>query len=166
MKKLIGVALLALCIAWPALGQFITPGAPLTMNQLASFLNTAFSNTMVTARLIGLNFNSANTDSVITISLPSGRTRYWLNQITISGASGSLTNATIGVFTAPGGGGVTVAPQQAITVSTGSNDVANNTQNIGVNGYVFSDTTLYVHIGAAEGSPATANVALWLRPEP
>jgi hypothetical protein len=50
----------------------------------------------------GGNFNAANTDMVMPISLPTGYTQYMVAAVRIAGASGSLTAATAGVFAAGG----------------------------------------------------------------
>src|SRR5215469_5968918 len=77
-----------------------------------------FVNTLGTYRadVLGINFNAANTDFPIPINLPVGFTRFRINAFFVSGASGTLTTATFGIFTQPGASGVTVvAGSTAIT---------------------------------------------------
>ena len=149
---------------------FTTPSSPLPMSGLASFLNNVLSCLgMLIQTLTGVSFNSGNTDYQIVISLPAGFTRYFINTVCISGASGTLTTATAGLFTATGGGGVTIAANQAVTVSTASNDTVNNMQSLTLTGTAttaFSDTALYFRIGTAEGSAQTASVTVRYTPLP
>jgi len=113
------------------------------------------------------NFNLANTDvASFAITLPTGFTRYLVARMQITGASGTLTTATAGLFTAAGGGGVAVASTQSITVSTASDATNNNTMpltinNPGTQSYTVSgNPTLYLRVSTPEGVAATASVAL------
>ena len=124
---------------------------------------------LLSVHLTAVNFNSANTDNAATIVLPTGYTRYRLQNVAISGASASITTATIGVFTDAAAGGTTMAANQAITVSTASENTNNNgmtltlTNNATTN---FNDTAIFVRIGTAQGSAATANVTISYFPLP
>lgn len=115
-----------------------------------------------------VNFNSANTDTSITITLPTGFTRYSVNTVIISGASASLTTATCGVFTAAGAGGTAiVASGSAITVSTASEDTNNNMQQLtSVNSTTnsFTAATLYFRVQNPQGSAATGKVTVRITP--
>lgn len=112
----------------------------------------------------GVNFNSGNTDTAITVPLPPAFTRYLVSSCRISGASASLTTATCGLFTAAAGAGTAiVASGTAITVSTASENTNNNAQSLTVaNGGTQSYTqpTLYFRVQTPQGSAATANVTL------
>lgn len=126
----------------------------------------------------GVNFNSANTDTALNFSsvLPSGSTRVLVSNVYISGASASLTAATVGVFTATSAGGVAVVTSgTAVTVSTASDATNNNAQVLPVNNsnteiYTASNlatpNTFYFRVQTPEGSAATANVTLFMRPLP
>src|SRR5665213_1719703 len=84
-----------------------------------------------TVRLLPMlvDFNVANADTIIPVSLPTPFTRYALNSIRISGASHSLTTATAGLFTAAAGGGVPiVTAASSITVSATADNTNNNLQ--------------------------------------
>lgn len=111
-----------------------------------------------------VNFNSANTDTSLTISLPSGYTRYRISNVVISGASASLTTATFGLFTAAAGGGTAViASGTAITVSTASEGTVNNMQTTApanVNTQSQNETTLFFRVQTPQGSAATATVSI------
>lgn len=116
-----------------------------------------------------VNFNSANTDTAITILLPTGYTRFIVNRVIISHASASLTTSTVGVFSATGGGGVALQSLTANTVSTASDATANNAQNIasGVTNVSFvgaslaTPNTIYFRVGTPQGSAATADVTVF-----
>jgi hypothetical protein len=116
-----------------------------------------------------VNFNSANTDNAITITLPPGFTRYRINALIISGASASLAGATFGVFTATGGGGTAIlAAGATTTVSTASESTNNNSQQITLTitntTMSFNNAILYFRVGTAVGSAATATVGFWIVP--
>lgn len=113
----------------------------------------------------GINFNSATTDTAVTIPpLPPGAWGYAINSIRLGNASHSLSTATVGVFTSTGGSG-TIAADQAITVTTGTLGSANNTMSLTLtNGstQAYSATTLYVRVGTPESAAATGDVTIQL----
>ena len=120
-----------------------------------------------------VNFNSANTDTTIPISLPTGFTRYLVSNVRISGASASLTTATFGLFTAVSAGGTAIiSGGTVIAVSTASDGTNNNAQvnnatNTGTQAYSLSGyPNLYFRIGTPQGSAATANVEVVIIPLP
>lgn len=82
---------------------------------------------------VNIDFSVAG-DTQINIVLPTGFTRFRVNDVILSGASGTLVAATAGLFTAAGGGGVAiVTAASAITVSTGAENTNNNCQAMTVN---------------------------------
>lgn len=132
-------------------------------------------NGFIFASTTNVNFNSANTDSAITITLPSGYTRFIVNRIYISHASASLTTSTFGVFSATGGGGYAIqAAGTANTVNTASDATANNSMlsAAGSNQTSFVATslatpnTIYFRVGTPQGSAATADVTVYYIPVP
>lgn len=131
-----------------------------------------FNNTLGLFRsdLLGINFNATNTDFPIPINLPVGFTRYRINTILLSGASGTLSTATCGVFTQAGAAGVViVASGTAVMVTTNLTDTVNNMQFFSViasNTTAFSDTTLYFRVQTPQGSAATGNVSITYNPLP
>jgi len=129
---------------------------------------SGYASGSVVIAALSVNFNSANTDTSIAITLPTGFTRYILAGARISGASASLTTATCSLWTAAGGTGTAiVASGTAITVSTASENTANNTQNLTpATGITLNLGTLYFRVQTAQGSAATANVTLILQPLP
>lgn len=117
----------------------------------------------------GINFNSGNTDTQIPVTLPSWASNYIFSSIRLSGASGSLTGATMGVFTAAAAGGTAVvASGTAITVSTGGVNSANNAQNFTITIAGATEAVnfpnLFVRVQTPEGSPATGTVVVILNP--
>jgi hypothetical protein len=112
-----------------------------------------------------VNFNSANTDTAIPIVLPSGITRYMLEGLRLSNASGSLTLSTCGLFASPGGTGTILVANSAVTVATAATDSGNNSQVFaGSTTVAYSDATLYFRIGTAQGSAATADAIVYIVP--
>lgn len=116
----------------------------------------------------GINFNSANTDTPITIGLPTGVSNYQITQIRIANASASLTTATCGVFTATGAGGTPIVTSgTSITVNTASANTNNNVQNLTVNNattQAYNLSTIYFRVQNAQGSAATADVLIEFAP--
>ena len=131
---------------------------------------TVFNPFFLNIAITGVNFNSANTDNAITITLPSGYTRYSVNSVRISGASGTLASATCGLFTATGAGGTAIVTSgTAVTITTGADNTNNNTQIVATNNpntqslTVAGFPTLYFRVQTASGAAATANVAVLLQ---
>lgn len=116
----------------------------------------------------GVNFNSANTDTSISIILPTGVTRYIFNALRVYNASGTLTTATAGLFSGAGGTGTTVYANQALTVSTSADNTANNTQLLTVTVTTTTTnnnfSTLFFRVGTAQGTATTADVLLTIIP--
>ncbi len=115
----------------------------------------------------GINFNQTNTDNAFTLILPTGITRYTVNNIRLSNASASISTATVGMFTATGGGGQTIAANQAITITQTAADTNNNAMILTLtngNTMAYTDTTLQFRLGTAQGAPATADVILIINP--
>lgn len=120
-----------------------------------------------------VNFNVANTDTLFAVTLPTGFTRYQVGSVRISGPSQSLTTATAGVFLGAGGTGTAIVTgASAITVSTASDNTANNSQALTVNNaatqtyLVANFPTIYFRVGTAEGAAATGTVTMALIPVP
>jgi len=122
------------------------------------------------ATITNVNFNVTNTDYQILINLPAGLTRWRVTNAYISGASGTLTTATCGLFTQPAAGGFAiVASGTAITVSTSAIDTNNNAQTLTLidsNTMFFSDTAIYFRVQNPQGNAATGNVTVTYEPLP
>ena len=119
----------------------------------------------VVARTV--NFNSV-ADTTIPIVLPTSETRYRVTDVTISGASGTLTTATFGLFTAAAGGGVAlIAGATAITVNTASANTNNNMQVVqpaNPNTQSFNVANLFFRVTNPQGVAATADVSITIEP--
>jgi hypothetical protein len=119
-----------------------------------------------------VNFNSANTDTPLTITLPTGFTRFAVNRVYVSHASQTLTTSTIGLFSATGGGGVAIQPLTANTVASASDAAANNimltattaTNSSFVASSLATPNTIYFRVGTAQGAAATADVTVFYVP--
>ena len=112
-----------------------------------------------------VNFNSANTDTPIAITLPTGFTRYNVRAIALSGASASISTATFALFTGAGGTGGTIAGSTAITVTSSAENTANNSQITQGFGTINTNvSTLFFRVLNAQGSAATANVTIQIFP--
>lgn len=119
-----------------------------------------FNSRIFTATAV--NFNSANTDTTITITLPTGFTKYVVSRVYIYGASASISTATCGLFTAAAAAGFAiVASGTAITVTATAAATANSAQIMTlVSTSFFTGTSLFFRVQTAQGSPATANVVV------
>lgn len=122
----------------------------------------------VVIKATGVNFNSANSDNAITVTLPTGVSNYLVSAVRIGNASASISSATFGIFSATGGGGTAImAGGQAITVTSASANTNNNAMVVTpatANTQSYNFATLYFRVGTAEGSAATADVILLLVP--
>jgi hypothetical protein len=132
--------------------------------------NTSWTQSLLSSLLASasVNFNSANTDTAITVRLPPGFSNYRVTAVVISGASASLSTATFGVFTSTGGGGTAiVSGGTAITVTATATATNNNMQSVSPNNtstQSYNAATVYCRVGTAEGSAATGTVTLILNP--
>lgn len=125
---------------------------------------------LITPRLFrakGVNLNVVG-DTQISISLPSGITRYAVTGVYVLNGSTSLTTATLGLFTAASGGGVSIVAASAlagITVSTGDTnaDMLSLTITDSLTRFL-TDLTLFAHVAVAQGAAATADVVVQILP--
>lgn len=165
----------------PAIVNTSTGGARISIDGLTTFWSTTESPTngggitinsqVIPARLLlvlrGVNFNSANTDNPITVSLPTGTSNYSLNFVRIANASASISTATYGLYTAASAGGTGILTATAITVTSASANTNNNSMQTSIGSGTtqsFNVTTLYFRIGTAQGTAATADVFIELIP--
>lgn len=106
----------------------------------------------------GVDLNSATTDTAVTVSA----SRYLIDRITLENPSAAVTTATLGLFTAAGGGGVTLAADQALAGSlTGTTKIMNLVEQAIVDTDSRTDGTLYVRVGTPEGAARTVNVRIY-----
>jgi hypothetical protein len=105
-----------------------------------------------------LNLNSATTDTAVTVNA----TRYLIDKITLESPSAAVTTATLGLFTAAGGGGTTLCANQALS---GTLTAATKIMHLAKQSIVDTDSrtdgTLYLRVGTAEGSARTVNVKIY-----
>lgn len=124
----------------------------------------------IVIKAVGVNFNSANTDTTIPVTLPTGVSNYQIASVRIANASASISTATYGLFSAAAGGGTAIIPSpQAITVTTAGANTNNNSltatpTNSGTQSWNFSN--LFFRVVTAQGSAATADVIITLVPLP
>lgn len=104
-----------------------------------------------------VNLNSAATDNAVTVE----SSKYRVDKIVVANASVNMTTATLGVFTAAGGGGVTVAADQPLSALTASTKFADLTLGGSVTADVVTAATLYVRVGTAQGVAATGDVFIF-----
>jgi hypothetical protein len=101
--------------------------------------------------------NSATTDTAITMR----SARYVIDRVMLDNASISLTTATGGLFTAAGGGGTTIAADQALSALTASTKIRNLTLQAITGTDVFTSGTLYARCGTPQGAAATVNLRIF-----
>ena len=107
----------------------------------------------ILAMATGINLNSAGSDNAISVE---GAT-YRIDKVMIVNGSVSLTTATAGVFTAAGGLGTVVSPDQSLAALTASTKYKDLTLDAGIGTDVLTASTLYIRNGTAQGSAATAD---------
>lgn len=106
------------------------------------------------AAMSAVDMNAATNDNALTVE--SGR--YRIDKVIVENASIDLTTATAGLFTAAGGGGTTIASDQALSALTTSSKFKDLTLQAIAGTDVFTDGTLYFRTGTAQGAAATANI--------
>jgi hypothetical protein len=116
-----------------------------------------------------VDLNSATTDTTVYINSPT--TNYFLHSVLVKnkGTTASITTATAGLFTATGGGGTTIAANQALSALT-SNAVntAGGLTFLSLSAALMwlNASLLYFRVGTAQGAAATADVYLFILPLP
>lgn len=138
------------------------------VSTVASLQGIVGQSQVYTAIAPAVNFNAVG-DTQFTIPLPTGFTRWTLNSCRIDGASVSLTTAQFGLFSGAGGTGTAIiASGTPCTVSTASENTANNAQSQGqsIANASFNFATVWFRITNPQGVAATANVAIILTPLP
>ena len=144
-----------------------TPSGTISIPSGPGTLAFTIGQTLISFRAPAVNFNSANTDTSVAITIPTGVSRYFVNAARVGNCSASVSTATAGLFTASGGGGVAVVTTTAMTITTAATDTNNNSQVLGVNNpntQSYNDTTLFFRIGTAQGSAATCDVNISIVP--
>lgn len=106
------------------------------------------------ASLTGADLNVAVSDNAV--QCESGR--YRIDKIIVENASVSLTTATLGVFNLAGGLGTAMASNQSLAALTTSFAYIDLTLAAYPPLFVVTDAVLYIRVGTAQGSPATADV--------
>lgn len=105
-----------------------------------------------------VDLNSATTDTAITML----SARYLIDDVKLESPSAAVTTATVGLFTAAGGGGVTLCADQAVSaVLTATTKIMNLAKQAIVGTDERTNGTLYFRVGTAEGAARTVNVAIW-----
>jgi hypothetical protein len=143
-----------------------TTGLELNAGNIVATGNLYCANQFAITVFIPLvNFNSANTDYAVAITLPPGFTNYRLQGVQIVNPSVAINGtATFNIYTAAAAGGVAMYTSN---VTMGITSVAANTNGNMQNSSPTNATTLalnalilYFHTVIAFGSAATATVAI------
>lgn len=104
--------------------------------------------------VLAMDLNAAGTDNATSITA----TKYIIDKVIVTDASVNLTTATIGVFTAAGGGGTALALDQAVANLTAAAKFDYLTLEAVVGTDYRTEATIQIRCGTAQGAPATANV--------
>lgn len=105
---------------------------------------------------LAVDLNSAG-DNTLTMA---GGT-YIIDKMQVNNASISLTTATGGVFTAVGGGGTTLAADQALSALTAASKFLDLTPQAIVGTDTRTEGTLYFRVGTPQGAAATGDVRIY-----
>jgi hypothetical protein len=92
----------------------------------------------------------ASTDGFI-LDIPSRGSGNVVKYITVYGATGNNATATLGVFTAAGGTGVTIVADAALTTHTGATIVSERTVAATAVTPIVTADKLYFRVGTASG---------------
>ena len=121
-----------------------------------------------------VNFNAANTDHPVAITLPTGYTKYRIGSITVvnTGATASLTTARAGVFTQANGTGTTLVTDVALSAITQNTQLTSSAllvHTIAIAGglmWVSGTTvpTIYYRVSTAQGASASGTVIVQIIP--
>lgn len=143
-------------------------GEPLRLadvNSVISVIPTFGNVSQLRYTFKSVNFNSANTDNVLPITLPPGATIWRCNGGNVFNASSVITTATIGLFTGAGGTGITIGSNQTVTISSIAPNTNGNTYtatilNAGTEAYNLA--SIFLRVGTAQGTPVTADVTIFI----
>ncbi len=121
-----------------------------------------------------VDFNTTNTDYPITVTLPTGFTKYQLASIRIfnSGTTASLTTATYGVWTGAAETGTLLVTSgtvlSAITSNAALTSSALTSPSLALTNFWISSatTTIYFRMKTAQGAAASGTVVLQIIPFP
>jgi hypothetical protein len=149
-----------------------TTGGPfdLTVAQVQAMLMPSLVYSVVSN--VNLNQTATDVATIPTGVLPAGMTRFQVNQIVVSGASGGVSTAVIGVYTGAGQTGATIATTQALSITTGADATVNNSEALTILNSSSESYTqagqpnLFVHQVTPVGTTATASFTAILRPLP
>jgi len=138
--------------ALTTLARSLLAGA--TVSAMRSTLGNVLPRYGLLASKTAMDVNSAASDNAMTVEA----TRYRIDRVVFDNASINLTTATAGIFTAAGGGGTTVAADQALSALTATTKFDDLTLGGSVATDVLTAATLYARCGTAQGAAATVNV--------
>lgn len=110
--------------------------------------------------LVTIDVNSV-ADVALVVDEYVSNARYRIDKIMLENASISLTTAQVGVFTAAGGLGTTIAAAQAVAGLTAANKWIALTLEAIVGTDVLTASPLYFRVTTAQGAAATVNVHLF-----
>jgi hypothetical protein len=104
-----------------------------------------------------VDLNSAGSDNAIAIEAQ----QYRIDRITVDAATDPVTTATVGVFTAVGGGGTTLFANQTIANLTAPEKFDDITPQAIVGTDTRTEASLFFRCGTAEGSPCSVRVSVF-----
>ena len=128
-------------------------------------VSQAIGGQMYTVPVRSVNLNSTG-DTNVVIPLPAGFTRYAVVSVRVVNASVSLTAAKIGIYTAASQGGVALLAQTALSgITSASANVANDMATLTPIATAYlTNSSIYLNVGTAQGSAATADISIQIIP--
>lgn len=130
-------------------GAITAAAARTSLNVLAGYGILGFAD--------AVDLNVANSDNAITML----SARYRIDKVILESPSAAVTTATMGLFTAAGGGGTTLCANQALSgVLTGTTKFMDLVNQAVIGTDTRTEGTLYARVGTAEGAARTVNVKI------
>lgn len=113
-------------------------------------------------KLASANMNIV-TDQAITITLPTGTTKYVVEKIDVTNCSISLTLAAGGFYTAASKGGTAIVTAAQLYSGLAGTATTLLNPTLAVTTSSFTVTSLYFSLTVAQGGAATADIYIWGR---
>jgi hypothetical protein len=136
--------------------QTVSPNLSISCTAGCTVSNGAITPTSVLLSTRSVNLNSTGDTS---IAVPLAITKYQVTGVLVTNCSATPTLATLGLYTAASAGGTAVVTAATITAATASTVILSQTI---ASSAAQTASTLYAHVGTANGSALTCDLYVQL----